>query len=968
MADLSAVAGNENNFTLNEVGATGTVNGLPLMSTNMRISGATSGGVTITKVGSIGNPNVGQKGAQISEFKMAANTEGASIKRVTMIQGGTVKSSDIKNVKLTQDANSWTGTVTTDGHLVFDMGTGFFIAKGGSKVFQVWGDVGGKATETIKLYFEEVVDVLAVGDQYGYAMDITVTALDAASEAHAITLQGGTLTLTFNGPNARNISTTTDDTVFMNISMTALTNIEVRKTKWDLCLDDGGEGTYDDSNNSSGWGDLTDFKVTDIDSGVTVMGPQDGSSFTTSDTDTCPNSKTGAQKQFTDVFDLPAGVTRNFKVTADTNTSNTGGQQLTTADIMKVVLDSYSGAVTSTGDLTIMKYTGTNTAVLSTDIVPSADISGNAFTINAATLTLGLAATPGSQTFIKGTKNVDVTGITFAAGQASDLKISDVVLTGYAADDVATFDEGTDVTDTAVSVANSMSNYRLVEAESGNVIADTSKVTSNNLSTQNTGTVKFSFAATPWLIPAGSTKTLLVRVDLSSNTASGTAGDGYAFDVANTANVTALDSSSTTVNADNQKVNGTTAAPTKILTVKNSGSLKLAQHAAAPALGAVYWGQQNAPFSKFAITSTNQGYFLEKLTITASGSGEATDAAANVTSAILTYKNKAGSTLTTNQSFTNGASANFGWTYGGSGTDTRPYVPKDGTLDIDAAANMRTSAEGATQTGYQNNAAGGLVFFSLDISDTYSNSLTNGFKAVGDGAGDVLDGASTNIADVLGSNNQYVFRAYPKIEQVTLASPYNFIGTPTVFKFSVTSMGLSDSKVRFDNTHWSSGSIRFEINASGEVTAGGTGTSTTFSVLNESNVVIDGPTALNKPRVNGDGGGNNFASFDATPGVRASINLDFTNTITEVSGGQTKTFSIRVNNPTQNFSKTSSTGRAADYFQVTLQDEANPDGLGTINWIGNYLGNTTDFGSSSTPASVTGVIKSLPLYGPTFQR
>ncbi len=966
IADLSAVAGNVDYFTLTDVGATGTVGGLPLMSTNMNISGATSGGVTITKVGALGNPNVGQKNAQLSEFKIAANTEAASIKSVTMLNGGTVKATDIKNANLTQGTKSWSGTTTADGHILCDMGSGVSIVKGGNAVFDVWADVGGKSTETIKLYFEEVVDVLAIGDQYGYAMDVTDTAMDTAAEAFAITLQGGTLTLTFNGPNSQNIGTTTDDTVFMNLAMTALTNIEVRKTKWVLCSDTSGNGTYNDANNSSGWGDLTDFKVTDVDSGAAVMGPQDGSTFTTSNTDTCADSATGAQKQFTDVFDLSAGKTRNFKVTADINTSNTGGFQLASGDIVKVALDSYASAVTSSGDLTIMKYTGTNTAVLSTDIVPSADVTSNAFTINSASLTLGLSATPGSQTFIKGTKNVDVTGITFAAGQASELKITDVTLTGYARDETtSSYDEGTDSTDTAVSVANAMTNYRLVEAESGNVVADSTKITNNNLSTQNTGSVKFSFAGTPWLISAGSTKTLLVRVDLSSNTASGTNGDTYSFDISNTANITALDASSTTVNASNQVVNGT-LSPIKVLTVKNAGSLKLSAHSSSPTRGSIYWGQQNAPVSKFSINATNQGYFIEKLTIAASVGAEATDAAANVKSVAVTYKNKAGSVLTTTQSFTNGASANFGWTYGNVGTDTRPYVPKDGGMDFDVAANLRTSSEGATQTIYSNNAAGGLVFFSLDISDSYNASYVNGFRAVGDGAGDVIDGTGTNIVDVLGQNGQYVFRAYPKVDQVALPSPYNFTGTPTVFKFSVTAMGLSDSKLRFDNTHYSSGTFRFEVVSSGQVTAGGTGTSTTFSVLDEASVVIDGPTAINKPQSNA--GANNYASFDATPAINASINVDFTNNIVEVGGGQTKTFSIRINNPGQNYAKTSSTGRAADYFQVTLQDEADPNGLGTVNWVGNYLGNTTDNGSSSTPGSVTSVIRSLPLYGPTFTR
>src|SRR3989338_7118211 len=721
VADLSATASNIDTLTLTAVDASGTVGNLPVAGNNMTIAGADSGGITVAKVGSLGNPNVGSKNAQLSEFKLTSNTEAASVKRITMLQGGTLKPGDLSNIKLMSGTSEWVGKeVTKDGHLVFDLGSGFSIVKGGNAIFKVYGDVSGKVDETVKLYIEELVDVQAVGDQYGYTMAVTNTVLDDVTEAHALTLQGGTLTITFNGPNATNIGTDTSDTVLMRYSMTAVSNIEVRKTRWTLCQNHGGSGNYDAAAaTTDGWYDLEDFKVTDEDSGGTVMCPLGGSSFTTSASNSCPDGVTGAQKQFTDVFDLSAGVTRNFKVTADIKTANTNGTTdsgtavaLTADDKIKVILEDYTA---DTPSLTIMKYPDTNTSVADADIVPGADMSSNEFTIQASTLTIGLAGTPGSQTFVKGTKAVDVVGLTFAANKASILKVTDITLTGYASDDTTNFKEGTDDTDTGVSVANAMTNFRLVEAESGAIIADNNKVTTNSLNVEGTGTIKFSFAGSPWTLEAGATKTLLVRVDLSTNAASGTAGDAYSFDIAATANVTATDDASNTINAGNQVVNGTTS-PTKKLTVKPSGTMTMATHADSPTLGAMYWGQVDAPVSKFNLTATDEAFFLEKFTIAASVATEATDASANVKQVKLTYKNKEGSTLTTVQSFTNGASSNFGWNYVGSGTDTRPYVPKDGSLAIDVAASLRTKAEGATPT----NASPEAVFFSLDLSYTYN--------------------------------------------------------------------------------------------------------------------------------------------------------------------------------------------------------------------------------------------------------
>ncbi|KKS88144.1 MAG: hypothetical protein UV63_C0041G0005, partial [Microgenomates group bacterium GW2011_GWC1_43_11] len=460
-----------------------------------------------------------------------------------------------------------------------------------------------------------------------------------------------------------------------------------------------------------------------------------------------------------------------------------------------------------------------------------------------------------------------------------------------------------------------------------------------------------------WNIPAGTSKTMLVRVDLSNNTASGTAGDGYAFDIAAVGDVTSLDSDSNTVNpgAASAGVNGTTS-PTQVLTVKNSGSMTLATSADSPVKGAVYWGQTNAPISKFRISATDEGQYIEKLTIAASTAAEKADAAANVKEVILSYKNKAGSTITRTQSFGQGASVNFNW----ESTDAnRPYVPQDGSLDITVNANMKTKTEGATQIA----STPQDVFFSLDLMDSFNNSYVNGFRAVGDGSGTVIDGTGSNIADVAGAFDQYVYRVFPKIEQVALSSPYSLLGTPIVFKFSVTAMGAPGSNLRFDNEHNSSGSINFEIVASGQSSVNTT-TSTTFSILDESGTVIDTGT-LRSIGTPGAADTSQTISMAAAasgvqPGKNASISFNFGSQDIEIPAGGTRTFSIRLDNPTQHYGNAGTTGRAPDYFQVTLQDDI----AGLINWVADYAGNT----NSLDQASTTGVLRSVPLYGPTFQR
>ena len=936
VAEMAAAnnAGNVNAIQLKEVTLSGgaTVSGLPVTGNNFTSSGASSGTVTVAKSGVLDNPTVGQKNALVSEFKYTTATEGGTVKRITMINGGNIKASDLTNVKLKTLDKEWAGSSTSNGYLVFDLGAGHFIAKGSNAIFKVYADIAGKKDETVDLYFEYDTDTNVIGDQYGNAMAVTDTALDSASDATTLTLQGGALTLVFNGPNAKTIATQVTDVTLLEYSMTAVSNIEVRKTELTLCSDAGNDGTYDDADDQTEWDALTDIKIWDTDINIVVMGPKDGTAFNDADdAGSCPNSQSGAQEIFTDVFDLAAGKTYNFKVTGDVDTS-LGGTLIDADSVFKVVLDDYSD---DAGDVTVMKYSGTNTSVAAADIVPRADISGNNITIAASSLTLSLAGTPASQTKVKGTDNVDVVGITFSAAQASDLRVTQLVLTGYAADkSTDTYDEGTPDADndSGVSVANAMESVQLYES-GGTLVAGSDKVTSNQLSSGGTGTITFSNLN--WSIPAGTSKTLLVRANLSSNAVSGT-NDTYAFDIAATGNVTALDNDSNTINAGNSGINGG-LTPTRVLTVSGSGSLAMATSAGSPSKGAVYWGQTNAPISKFRLSATDEGQYIEKLTIAASDSTENTHAGANVKTVHLTYKNKAGDTLTKSQSMGSAASVNFNW----SDTDAnRPYVPQDANLELSVNADLRTKAEGATPT----NASPGSPYFSLDIVDRFNGSFTNGFRAVGDGSGTVLTGDSSGVVDVVGANDQYVYRVYPEVAQVALASPYNLIGTPVVFKFSVTAKGVPGATLRFDNEANGSGSFKFEVQASGQWSQGGT--STSFTIFDENNTTIDS--------------GALTGTADANPAKDASLTFNFTNADVEIAAGDTKTFSVQITNPGTNYAKASATGRAADYFQLTLVDDI----AGNINWVADYNNATTAIDT----ASVIGTLRNLPLYGPTFQR
>ncbi len=933
VADIAAgqTAGNVNGFQIASMGlVAGTVTGLPISGNLFTMAGADSGILDVAKVGSIPNPVVGQKGAQLSEFRLTSNTEGSWVKRVTLLQGGTVKASDITNVKIKTGTTEWSGTVTSTGYLVFDMGSGFFIAKGGDAIFKVYGDMAGKKDEDVNLYFEYASDLWAVGDQFGFGMNTAsgtankgIDALDAASEAHDVTLQGGALTIAFNGPSAGNIGTNTSDTTLLRVSMTAVSNIEIRKTELTLCKDPAGDGSFGNAaDTDSGWSDITDIKMTDEAAGGlgTVLGPEDGSAFTTSDSGTCEDSVTGAQKSFNNSFVLMGGKTYSFKVTGDINTANTDGNgvALSAADAMQLFLDNYAD---DTPDVTIMKYDGTNTAVADADIVPQSDIGGGIQTLQASSLTLGLSSGVNDQSFVRGTQGITAVGLTFKSAQASDMTVTDLVLTGYFSEAGSTFVVGSDTT---TSVADLVSGVSLYEIESNTTIATTP--TSNQLS-NTTGTVTFN--GLNWKIPAGATKTLGVKVNLGSNALADT--DYFAFDINATTDVTALDKDSRTVNAGNADPNNSTSATT-VVTVLNSGSLAVAvATATTPRDHAVYWGQTGDSAGVWRFTSTNEAQYLKTLQFGEydAGGTQETDLATNARTVYLEYKNKLGQTLTASGALSTAGTTSFGF----SDDATSPYVPKDSSMDVTIKVDYKNKTEGAST---------GKTWDFDFIPNTSSG--TSMFKAIGEGSGVVIDGQDTGFTAAVDQDTAgtdiIIYRVFPEFKLITPTTTNLSVVDPIV-SFTVTAKGLSDSRVFFDGTAAGSGSIKFAVLASGR----GITADPNFTVRKGDGVVVDTGSITDAPF--------------AIAGQRASMTIDFGTLDVEITGGTTQTFHVYLDSVSDfNTPAQSNPAVAADYFQVQLRDDENS----LVNWVDSSTNSSNDLDTQST----SGYLMYLPMSGYQF--
>ncbi len=978
LATAGATAGNVNYFAVlgssDVVLTSGSVGGsFPINGSNMTVTGQTGGTLGVDKVGSLGNPNVGQSNVELTEFRLTANTEGAKVSRLQLINGGTIQASGITGLRLeVNGVKVADGTMTSDNYAVFDFSSNpYVINKGDNRIFKVYGNLAGKKSETVILYFEQTSDVLALGDQFGFGMSIdfgndgtgaTASGMDtsATSDSHTLTLQGGVLTLSFIGPSASNISTATSKTHFLDFDINSAANIEMKKHTIVLCRDTGGNGTYDAaSDTSNGWVDMFNVSIIDRDSGTSIVGPQDGSAFKTSNT-SCPGGIAGAAKTFTDTFNISAGETKHLAVvgdikgiSTDDDTATGNDTDLASDTVVKVIIDGYGDAVTSSGDLTVMKYTNTNTAVTSVDIVPSGDIAGNGQTLQGSSLTLALAATPstGSHSFVKGTSNVTANGFSLTSALGSSLKITNVTLTGYAGDTSAALGRGVAADpDGSVTVGGLASAVRLVDGETGAVIS--SGPTTNNLS-NSTGTAQFSNLN--WVIPAGSTKTLLVKTDLSTNATSGSS-DVFSFDIAATGDITAIDDNSNTVNlgSGNVAVNASTHDTTYV-TVNSAGSLASAAAADAPTSAAVYWGQNAAAFSKFKLTSTNEGFYVERLNLYAPPtSSENSNLVNNIDSVTIAYTNKAGSTVTQTGSFNSNASVSFGWL---SGDANRPYVPKDGVMYVTATANMKTAA-----TLYR----ASDVTFSIDFSAGHDDE----FRAVGEGSGAVKQG--TDVTTTTG-NNMRVYRSFPQFTMLTAPATTIAVGQD-IFKFKIDAMGLASdgATVFFDGGtvtgglpggSGASGSLVFAVIASGE-------TSNTMSldlrrVVDSSGGSVDQLVATRSLTSNL-GYGNAAAG---NTGFASSASFRFQDVSTsqaiEIPAGSSNTFIVRISAMT-GFTKAlnSTSGRGADYIQLVLRNAADSsaNGAGTSQGVVTW----TDKGGvdrNNSNISVVNILKSLPMNG-----
>lgn len=765
----SATAGNESAFSIDGMAwvgsnAANTNGSFPIMGKVMRVGGASSGSLTITKSGTPPTPKIGESQAEIAKFKIDASGEDIAIQSVALIQNGSINRGDVMNITLYQGTTKLAETKEIDGDdlIQFDLGNKpYIIEDGNSKVFSVKADLKGKAGETTSIYIEEDADILAIGQDFGFGVNITRTGYDGSSSSNRtdLTLEGGQVTLAYGGPSAANYSSDSKDMPFLIVNLSAERNIEVKKLNVFVeALSTGTSGGDADTdagdlwNNTNSEANIKDVRIVEIfedGSRKTLMGPKELASAQS----TAAND-VSQTVNFTDSFIVKAGETKKIGITADID------NDAVTGDKFRFTLN----AVSTTDGI---KDVDTNKFV--TDIVPTANIQGSTMTIQSSSVTVTLSSNPSSNTIVRGSAGVPVAGFNFKAGQAEDITLTDLTLVAVVNNAEAgstTWAQGTETESaTTASAANILQNVALYDGDT--------RISS--LESPNTSTGSMTFTGLNWKVPKGETKVLTVKADLGKNSRAGSSNDQIGIILTGASGVTAEDSEGDNITAtvDANGVNTkngtyTTASPDVFLTIAQTGTLTVSAPASQVEDQTVIANRDNVKLAKFKVKALDENFTIRTLTLSLAGSNP------NRTLKALRIKYPTNGATPT---VLDGASE---VSVGASATDVTFdglafAVPKDNdNVEFEVYGNFQDIQVGSVsgpQTGDQ-----------VQVTVKAVTANQDEFEATGDGSGDVV---STNAA-VTGTGTATLRDSVPTVTYVGTQGNIQFSSEADIVDFKVT--------------------------------------------------------------------------------------------------------------------------------------------------------------------------------------
>jgi len=586
------------------------------------------------------NVKIGAIGSELGKFTVyVSSVEDAQVESITIYN----EDRDIfDNLKLYRGSDLVATAVKNGSYFTFNFTTPYLIDKGGSTQFIIKGDVVDAriSDDNNNMYVRYSTDVRVKGNTYDYYLapvaatlgssDSSVSDIDSSPLTTDIDIDAGQITFTFDGPTASNVAKDTDNVVLLDFTLTAQNAVDVENVS--IALKDA-DASDDD--------DLANLEI--VCDGMVMNEWAD------------PTDTTDTDHADTSIWSLAAGETKQCQIRVDVE--STKGSDDISADIN---VASWTFKSAANGD-----------TISSTDIVPSSDIAGNSMSVTSASLTATLSPNPASQEWVKGGA-VDVTGYNLAVGDAEDVTVTSVTLTGYIDENADTYTAGVD---NGIYLKDILSS---VELYSGSTKIGVTK-------TVNTGGV-VTFDSLTWNLVKGSSNNLVVKANSSNNAPGNDDNDLVKFALTDMAveYSTGTDLAEVITAVDDE------SDITTHQTITGAGTIAVTVDSATPTADIIIMGTSAVEMAKFKLTSTKEAFTVEKLQIINSN-GSATTTATGLSSfgaVTLEYTDTNSNLVSTVGYFDGTGVANF------SGLDIN--VPKNSYSSVTVKADINSDDGGAT--------------------------------------------------------------------------------------------------------------------------------------------------------------------------------------------------------------------------------------------------------------------------------
>ncbi len=766
----SSVGGGNHSFSIDSAAdvktTTGSVSGtFPISGNAMNVSGTVlASTVTVDQVSTAWTTKIGSTDTEIAKFFVQAGSNDASVRTITLRNGGTLSNSNLSNFKLYVGGTVVaTAASMTGDKVVLNLTTPYLVTKGQTKNFSLTGDIkGGRTGDLIKFYADETSDLMINDNTYNVGATITN---NYALGNQIVTMEGADVTMIDNGPSASTYAVNTTNKSLLAYSVSAQRNITVKKTK--ITIDFGGAFQAGD------FAKIKNIRLVDTATGSSVAGPITDLSSTgwkNVGGTTCVFGDGYCYYISNDTYDIAAGTTRKLAVQADFDNTLTSGS-------------TFIAAVDLTGDGYIYDNDSAE-YVAAAKIVPGA-LTGKTMTVNAAGLDITKAATPASQTFVKGS-TLDALGVSLNVATSDSLKLNKMTARIYADATAggATFDNsgyGDTAANTVVESASLYNGTTLVKGP----------VTLSAVGTigQSGGYYKADFTNLGFAMPAGSSNKLTIQLKLR-NTFTGT--KYVAVDV-DKADLEVENSAGNLLSIGSANLN-LAGSPSPVITAKQNGTLTVAVDGNTTPADVIVTGVAGQEVTKYRFTATDEAFDIVGLKLTNSGS----DAA--ISKVTLAYTDATGVAVT-KEGYMSGNVLTF------ADGQVGIRVPKDGNAVLTIKADVNTISGGATSnTKIQL----GLTKSSAQWANS-ANNLTDDFIVLGASSGQKLYG-NTNSLTVNNSNVKEMTIAKTKVTLVnnlvdgnSTVSANNLIG---VYRFtSAAETGSNQNSVLASTTVQLSGSM-----------------------------------------------------------------------------------------------------------------------------------------------------------------